>query len=318
MAQGLRKIDPLVFDENIADNWTKFEREWHIYRNAGLSAATKKVQAYTFLNLAGPDAQDKYDTFTFEEGEDPEDSEELVKKFEEICLPVKNVIMDRHAFNTMNQKPHEMIQSYVATLKTLARKCEFGTLHDDLIRDRLVCGIHNDNIRTQLLKEKNLTLSSAIEICMLHEQSEKGNKEIKKEAVIKELTKESEVCAVQYFTCSNCGGQHSSDRSSCPAFNKRCNACGKWNHFSKCCRSSKTRTYNRLGQGPSPSSRAPHTIRRGGQTQRISELDAQIAYEPADLFYCESVEVPADRGEIFTILSTSNTGQCCELGSSKV
>ncbi len=152
MAQGLRKIDPLVSDENIADNWTKFKREWHIYRNAGLSAATKKVQAYTFLT--GPDAQDKYDTFTFEEGEDPEDSEVLVKKFEEICQPVKNVTMDTHTFNTMNQKPHERIQSYVAMLKTLARKCEFGTLHDELIRDRLVCGIHNDNIRTQLLKEK--------------------------------------------------------------------------------------------------------------------------------------------------------------------
>ncbi len=56
-------------------------REWRIYRHAVLSAATKKVQAYMFLNLAGQDAQDKYDTFTFEEEEDPEDSEVLVKKF---------------------------------------------------------------------------------------------------------------------------------------------------------------------------------------------------------------------------------------------
>ncbi len=155
MAQGLRKIDLLVFDENIADDWTKIKREWRIYRHAVLSAATKKVKAYMFLNLAGQDAQDKYDTFTFEEEEDPEDSEVLVKKFEEICLPVKNVIMDRHAY-TMNQKPHETIQSYIAMLKTFARKCEFGTQHDELIRDRLVCGIHNDNIRTQLLKGKKI------------------------------------------------------------------------------------------------------------------------------------------------------------------
>lgn len=40
------------------------------YTATHLSAATKKVQAYTFLNLAGPDAQDKYDTFTFEEDAD--------------------------------------------------------------------------------------------------------------------------------------------------------------------------------------------------------------------------------------------------------
>lgn len=46
----------------------------------------------------------------------------MVNKFEEICLPVTNVIMDRHAFNTTNQKPHETIQLYAATLKTIAKK----------------------------------------------------------------------------------------------------------------------------------------------------------------------------------------------------
>ncbi len=56
MAQGLRCIDPMIFDEHIADNWSKFEKEWRIYCNAGLSDKTKKVQAYTLLNLAGPDA----------------------------------------------------------------------------------------------------------------------------------------------------------------------------------------------------------------------------------------------------------------------
>lgn len=57
--QGLRWIDPLIFNEDIADNWVKFKREWRVYSNAGLSAASKKVKAYKFLNLAGPDAQDK-------------------------------------------------------------------------------------------------------------------------------------------------------------------------------------------------------------------------------------------------------------------
>lgn len=59
--------------------------------------------------------------------------------------------MDSHAFITTYQKPHKTVQSYLATLKTLAAKCKFGTLHDELIRDRLVCGINNDNIHTQLL-----------------------------------------------------------------------------------------------------------------------------------------------------------------------
>lgn len=77
---------------------------------AGLLAASEKVKAYAFLNLAGPDAQDKYKTFTLGEEEDPENSETLIKKVEEICLPLKNVIMDRHVFNITNQK-HHMKQS---------------------------------------------------------------------------------------------------------------------------------------------------------------------------------------------------------------
>ncbi len=73
MAQGLRRIDPLIFDEHIAENWSKSEKEWRIYCNAGLSDKTKKVQAYTLLNLAGPDAVEKSEAFTFAEEEDRED-----------------------------------------------------------------------------------------------------------------------------------------------------------------------------------------------------------------------------------------------------
>ena len=43
MTQGLRRIDPLVFDDNIADNWRKFEKEWIIYCNAGLSDKSEKA-----------------------------------------------------------------------------------------------------------------------------------------------------------------------------------------------------------------------------------------------------------------------------------
>lgn len=55
MAQGLHKIDPLVFDENIADNWTKFKREWHIYSSNCISASVHFSQPLML-------------TLTFEEG----------------------------------------------------------------------------------------------------------------------------------------------------------------------------------------------------------------------------------------------------------
>ncbi len=153
MAQGLRRIDPLVFDENIADNWMKFEKEWSIYCYARLSDKSKKVQAYMLLNLAGPEAVDKAETLVYADEEDHEDPEVLLTKFSELCLPAKN-IMDRHAFNAAVQKPGESVQAYVSTLKILAKKCEFGSLQDDLIRDCIVYCIENDTVRKQILREK--------------------------------------------------------------------------------------------------------------------------------------------------------------------
>lgn len=289
MAQNLRRIEPLVFDDDIANNWVKFKREWEVYSQAGLSDKSKKVQAYTFLNLAGSDALDKYESFHFQENEDKEDPHVLIKKYDEICLPERNVIMDRHAFNFTVQKPDEGIKSYVATLRLLGKKFDFGALTDELIRDRIVCGIHNDAVRTQLLREKDLTLESvesSIRICMLFERSERGTKELKKE---------TEVFAVQQNRrrCNNCGGEHATECNKCPAFNKRCNSRKKWNHFAKCCRSMPQNTGGWM---------APSSGTGGKNLHRINEVES---VDQHDHFHCECVDLMVNKGGIFTTLLTT-------------
>lgn len=54
--QGRCRIDPLAFDDDIADNWQKSDKEWIIYCNRGLSNKSTKVKAYTLLNLTSPEA----------------------------------------------------------------------------------------------------------------------------------------------------------------------------------------------------------------------------------------------------------------------
>ena len=93
----------------------------------------------------------KQRAFQYTTHESREDPEVLLTKFREQCMPTKNSIIDRHRFNPTNQKPTEPISSYVASLRILANKCEFGTLTDELIRDRIVCGIHSDRVRKHLL-----------------------------------------------------------------------------------------------------------------------------------------------------------------------
>ncbi len=76
------------------------------------------------------------------------------------------------------QQRGESIQSYVSDLKNKASTCEFGDLKDEMIKDRLVCGIENDKLRRSLLREEKLTLQKAIELCQINELSEQRMKEL--------------------------------------------------------------------------------------------------------------------------------------------
>lgn len=65
----------------------------------------KKLQAYTLLSLAGPDADQKFKAFVYDEGVDKEDPKVFYEKVSAVMFAhKKNVILDRHAFNTICQK----------------------------------------------------------------------------------------------------------------------------------------------------------------------------------------------------------------------
>ena len=124
----------------------------------------------TLLSVAGEDAVEVYNTFVLDEAEQNK-IEPLIKKFEQYCTPKKNVTFERHVFNTRIQGSDEHIDSYVTELRKLAKSCEFGILHDSLIKDRIVCGISSAEVNARLLNEDDLTLEKTINICRTAELS---------------------------------------------------------------------------------------------------------------------------------------------------
>ena len=57
------------------------------------------------------------------------------------------------------------------TTKNKAKTCEFGSLEDSLIRDRIVCGIYSKEMRERLLRDSELTLNKAANIVRAFEIS---------------------------------------------------------------------------------------------------------------------------------------------------
>ncbi len=59
------------------------------------------------------------------------------KSFDELVA----VMTQRYRFHTRFRQPGELVATYVSELWSLAQTCNFGESLEDMLRDRLVCGI---------------------------------------------------------------------------------------------------------------------------------------------------------------------------------
>ncbi|CAB3978506.1 Hypothetical predicted protein [Paramuricea clavata] len=136
-----------------------------------MSKASEKEQCAAFQYVIGQNGQDIYNTMKFTEAQ-TDKIDVLFAKFDEYCEPRRNTIMERYKFNTRVQRDDETADQYVTELKLLAKNCNFGSLEDELIWDRVVYGIKSERVRERLLRERELTLDKALEVCQINEQSE--------------------------------------------------------------------------------------------------------------------------------------------------
>lgn len=155
-----------------ADAWKKWKQQFLLFVKAsGVHTEPSSVQASLLVNLIGPDGFDVYQTLTFDKEEDRDDVNVLLKKFDSLFGTKSNVTLMRYKFFTRNQEDGESIQQYVTALRLLSKKCEFSTLEEDLIKDRIVCGIRQATVRDRLLRCEELNLDKAMKICQAVEAS---------------------------------------------------------------------------------------------------------------------------------------------------
>ncbi|UYV60689.1 K02A2.6-like [Cordylochernes scorpioides] len=154
-----------------SENWRRFKQRLMLYLEA-TEKATKpdKLKVAILLNFIGEEALEVFNTFHLKEDE-AENFDLLINKFDDFCEPKKNVIFERFKFFSATQKDGESIDSFITELKGLSTSCEFESQKDSLIRDRIVYGIQDKALQERLLREPNLTLLKAIEMCKTDEIS---------------------------------------------------------------------------------------------------------------------------------------------------
>ena len=138
--------------------------------------------------------------------------------WEKYCIGTTNTIYERYKFHNRFQESGETIDAYASSIRTLADTCEFGTLKEELIRDRIVCGISDKGLQKKLLQESSLTLEKCLNICRAAEAANSQLKQISHtpEAVnqISQKPKKPAQHKKQYTQCKYCGRNHEKKRKS--------------------------------------------------------------------------------------------------------
>lgn len=72
----------------------------------------------------------------------------------------------------------EPVEAFLRDLQLKARSCNFGTLRESMIRDQIVFGAADDQLRERLLREDSLTLEDAIKAAQSAEMAASQKKKV--------------------------------------------------------------------------------------------------------------------------------------------
>ena len=262
MMESLSLKTPQQLDveaSNLPKAWKLWKEEFQLYIDLAMGDKDDKTKVKMLLYLVGSKGRELYQTIK----PATESLASALKAFGDYCNPPRNETVDRYKFFTRNQQAGETFDTYLTDLKLLAANCNFNTLQDGLIRDRVVCGIRDSTLRERLLRETELTLEKCIKACRASELSKNRMDMIDGHAVsaVKQKPKKKnassgqsqmqtkpkyEKSKVRFGKCHYCGTEHEFLKSKCPAYGQECQRCGKRNHFKKQCKTnlkSKTRVH---------------------------------------------------------------------------
>ena len=103
-------------------NWKRFKRAWRNYIVASrVGEESHDFQTAVLLSCIGDDANDVYDGFDFEPGQD-RNIDVVLAKFEAFCVGQTNEVYESYVFFKRNQEPGETVDCYVAVLRRLIKK----------------------------------------------------------------------------------------------------------------------------------------------------------------------------------------------------
>ena len=162
------------------------EEEWALYLErleqffVANSVSEKGQRQAIFLSTIGPRTYKLLSTLVAPRKPAELKYELLTATLEKHFCPQPQLAVRRFKFHSRQRKIGESVAAYVAELRSLARYCEFKDSLEDMLKDRLVCGVNDAHIQKGLLGEAKLTFEKVYAVAMGCEAATNGAQEIVK------------------------------------------------------------------------------------------------------------------------------------------
>ncbi|XP_044752905.1 uncharacterized protein LOC123312508 [Coccinella septempunctata] len=167
--EGFRIPPAMEFSGNMGQNWATWIQKFELYMLAAVDTnASEEKKVAIFLNLIGDAGLEIFNTLKLKISSAK--LEDVKAAFKKYCEPKKNVVFDRFKFLSCTQKDGQSITSFITEIKTLVKNCEY-TNEDEMVRDKIIMGMKDDNLREKLLQNESLSLKKTEEICNIMEIS---------------------------------------------------------------------------------------------------------------------------------------------------
>ena len=251
MTAMLGKIDE--FDSERED-WSQYVERLSFFFDANGISETEKKRAVLLSVIGAPTYKLLSDLLSPDKPGDKSYTD-LVKVLTDHFNPTPSEIVERFKFHSRFRRQGESVATYVSELRSLAKFCNFGASLEEMLRDRIVCGINDDALQKRLLSEPGLTFQKALELAQGFEMATRNVRELQSGKHRREPDGQTPISpAVHKVTprggkpqtipkkfdtqCYRCG-RVGHLASKCRFKDCKCHKCGKVGHLQKVCRSQK-------------------------------------------------------------------------------
>ncbi|CAC5397747.1 unnamed protein product [Mytilus coruscus] len=192
------------FDDN-SEDWIQYTERLNHYFIANNIESMEKQRAI-LLSACGKKTYKLMRNLSAPQKPGEKTYDDIVKLVTDHQNPKPSSIVQRCKFNSRSRQPNESVSQFVAELRQISEHCDYKATLDDMLRDRLVCGIKEDRIQ----RPKNA-----------HDLQVQEPKQVHKVTIRNE-------------ECYRCGGSHNA--TDCKWKDAKCYVCDKKGHLAKKCR----------------------------------------------------------------------------------